>query len=95
MAGSAAKAQRGTKRKSSSQTPSRKKIKTSHTSLNDLPWKSVSKQPSFGNDFDESILDLEEVENVEVVYEETAAGRIVKFNVSMDDPFEIKAIFDG
>ena len=48
----------------------------------------MSKQPAFGNDFDESILDLEEVENVEVVYEETAAGRIVKFNVSMDDPFE-------
>ncbi|VDC07946.1 unnamed protein product [Peniophora sp. CBMAI 1063] len=81
MVGSAGKAQRGTKRKSSGQPPSRKKVKTSHASLNDLPWKSVAKLPAAGADFDESILDLEEVENVEVVYEETAAGRIVKFNV--------------
>lgn len=31
---------------------------------------------------DDGILDLEEVDGVEVVYEDTDAGRVVKFNVS-------------
>ncbi|KZV76542.1 DEAD-domain-containing protein [Peniophora sp. CONT] len=100
MAGSAGKAQRGTKRKSSGQTASRKKVKTSHSSLNDLPWKSVSNIPPAGLDFDENILDLEEVDNVEVVYEETSAGRIVKFNVleqtrPADAPVEVASGSEG
>ena len=33
-------------------------------------------------DEDDGILDLEEVDNVEVVFEQTDTGRVVKFNVS-------------
>ena len=33
-------------------------------------------------DGDDGILDLEEVDNVEVVFEQTDTGRVVKFNVS-------------
>lgn len=34
-------------------------------------------------DGDDGILDLEEVDDVEVVYEQTDAGRVLKFNVSI------------
>ena len=33
-------------------------------------------------DGDDGILDLEEVDNVEVLFEQTDTGRVVKFNVS-------------
>lgn len=32
-------------------------------------------------DGDDGVLDLEEVDNVEVVYENTDRGRVIKFNV--------------
>jgi ATP-dependent RNA helicase DDX24/MAK5 len=64
---------------------SRKKSKIQTTSLVDsLPWKSVSHLRSVGGleDDDDGILGLEEVDNVQVIYEDTQGGRIVKFNVS-------------
>lgn len=72
-----------TKRKTKASTqPARKKPKTEHLSAKDLPWKTVSKAHEAGLDAGlEGIMELEEVEGVEVVYEETDAGKIVKFHV--------------
>lgn len=66
---------------SSSSQSSRKKAKTQHRTADALPWKTVSRPVDAGLDGDDGILELEEVDDVEVVYEETEAGRVVKFNV--------------
>jgi len=68
----------GIKRKIKNSTSSRKKLKVQHFSLEGLPWKSVSRPAETGLGGDD---DLEEVGDVEVVYEQTDAGRVVKFNV--------------
>lgn len=60
----------------------RKRAKIQHCSADDLPWKSVSRPFETGIEFDDGILDVEEVDGVEVVYETTDGGRVVKFNVS-------------
>ncbi|PCH35250.1 DEAD-domain-containing protein [Wolfiporia cocos MD-104 SS10] len=76
----------GTKRKAKhSPSSSAKKVKTVHLTADDLPWKSVSrpKEADLGDGFD-GLLELEEVEDVEVVYEETDAGRVVRFKVKED-----------
>jgi ATP-dependent RNA helicase DDX24/MAK5 len=62
---------------------SRKKVKTQHNSTNDLPWKAVSRPFQAGTSADDGILEFEEVDNVEVVYEETSNGRVARFNVSV------------
>jgi ATP-dependent RNA helicase DDX24/MAK5 len=73
----------GIKRKQETGRPlSRKKAKSRHLTINDLPWKSVSRPSDTGLGGDDGILELEEVEGVEVVYEDTDVGRVVKFNVS-------------
>ena len=51
-------------------------------SIDDLPWKSVARPSETVFEGDDGILELEEVENVEVYYEETAAGRVAKFKVT-------------
>lgn len=61
---------------------SRKKAKHQHRSADDLPWKKVSRPSEAGLEGDDGILELEEVDGVEVIYENTDAGRVVKFNVS-------------
>jgi len=72
----------GPKRKlSSNQLPSRKKSKTHHRNADELPWKTVKRPAETGINGDDGILELEEVEGVEVVYETTEGGRVVKFNV--------------
>ncbi|KAH7920183.1 ATP-dependent RNA helicase [Leucogyrophana mollusca] len=65
----------------SSKGRSFKKLKVQTTSLDGLPWKSISRPKDTGLDGDDGILELEEVDDVEVVYEETAGGKVVKFNV--------------
>jgi ATP-dependent RNA helicase DDX24/MAK5 len=60
---------------------SRKRLKMQPTSLDGLPWKSIRRPSETGLDGDDGILELEEVENVEVVYEDTEGGRVMKFNV--------------
>ncbi|KAG1776796.1 ATP-dependent RNA helicase [Suillus placidus] len=60
---------------------SRKRLKMQPTSLDGLPWKAVHRPSETGLDGDDGILELEEVENVEVVYENTEGGRVIKFNV--------------
>ncbi|KAH7912169.1 ATP-dependent RNA helicase [Hygrophoropsis aurantiaca] len=58
-----------------------KKFKVQTASLDGLPWKSITRPQDTGLDGDDGILELEEVEDVEVVYEETTGGKVVKFNV--------------
>ena len=59
-----------------------KRVKTKHVLTEDLPWKKVSKprEADLGTGMD-GFLELEEVDDVDVVYEETDAGRVVKFQV--------------
>ena len=63
--------------------PPHKKLKTNHLTASELPWKLVPtpKEAGIGNDLD-GILELEEVDDVEVVYEQTDGGKVVRFNVS-------------
>lgn len=71
------------KRKVSNQLSlSKKKAKHQHRTADDLPWKTVSRPSETGLGGDDGILELEEVEGVEVIYENTEGGRVVKFNVS-------------
>ena len=67
-----------------SASTSRKRSRTQHSSLSadGLPWKSVPRLKKAGLSVDDGILDLEEVSDVEVVYEENELGRVVKFNLS-------------
>ncbi|OAX41619.1 ATP-dependent RNA helicase [Rhizopogon vinicolor AM-OR11-026] len=60
---------------------SRKRLKVQYTSVDGLPWKTVNRPSDTGLDGDDGILELEEVENVEVVYEDTEGGRVTRFNV--------------
>ena len=60
----------------------RKKPKLRHLSANDLPWKLVSRRHEAGIDNElEGVMELEEVDGVEVVYEETDEGKVAKFKV--------------
>lgn len=72
------------KRKNEEKTlSSRKKAKIQpHLSLRELPWKTIKRPQVAGLNGDDGILELEEVEGVEVVYEETESGRVARFNVS-------------
>jgi ATP-dependent RNA helicase DDX24/MAK5 len=58
-----------------------KKRKTAHVSLDNLSWKPVARTHSTGHDFDEGLLDLEEVEGVQVLYKQTSNGRVATFLV--------------
>lgn len=52
-----------------------------HNNTESLPWKTVSRPIESGLDGDEGILELEEVEGVEIIYEETEQGKVAKFHV--------------
>ncbi|KAH9994696.1 P-loop containing nucleoside triphosphate hydrolase protein [Russula vinacea] len=58
-----------------------KKRKTAHVSLDDLSWRPVVRTRTAGIDIDEGLLELEEVDGVQVVYEQMANGRVAKFLV--------------
>lgn len=60
---------------------SRKKPKIEHRNADELPWKTVARPFEAGMGGDEGIMELEEVEGVEVVYETTDGGRVARFNV--------------
>ncbi|KAI0701340.1 P-loop containing nucleoside triphosphate hydrolase protein [Cytidiella melzeri] len=71
------------KRKSALAAPvSRKKPRTQHLVADDLPWKTVRnrQEAGFHSDMD-GMLELEEAEGVEVVYEQNAGGKVAKFKV--------------
>lgn len=64
-------------------TAARKKTKTEHLTANDLPWKMVKSRQEAGLHTElEGMMELEEVDGVEVVYEEGSAGRVATFRVS-------------
>lgn len=73
--------QRALKRKQNTELRARKKPRTERT-LEDLPWQKTQRPIETGLGGDDGILELEEVEGVEVVYEVTDAGKVVKFHVS-------------
>ena len=81
MSSGALKLKRKTKPSASSIA---KRVKTKHVLTDDLPWKKVAKprEADLGTGMD-GFLDLEEVDDVDVVFEETEAGRVVKFKVRM------------
>ncbi|KAF9467758.1 P-loop containing nucleoside triphosphate hydrolase protein [Collybia nuda] len=78
-------AKKAFKRRLQEGASSRKKAKTRHHTADDLPWKTVSRPQEAGLDGDDGILELEEVEGVEVVYEETDGGRVARFKVIVDE----------
>jgi len=57
--------------------PPRKKVKLTSNNLEALPWKAIESAEGFND----GMLGLEEIEGVEVVYEETGKGKVAKFNV--------------
>ncbi|CDO70366.1 hypothetical protein BN946_scf184999.g6 [Trametes cinnabarina] len=59
-----------------------KRIKTKHVTAEDLHWKKTAKprEADLGTGL-EGFLDLEEVDDVEVVYEETENGKVARFKV--------------
>ncbi|KAK0452488.1 ATP-dependent RNA helicase [Armillaria borealis] len=54
---------------------------TKHNNADNLAWTTVKRPFEAGVGGDDGILELEEVEDVEVVYEETEKGRVARFNV--------------
>jgi len=64
-------------------TKARNKAKTvsgPFATVDALPWKTLSQTGGFG-DTDDGILELEEVDDVQVVYEETPEGKFATFRV--------------
>lgn len=80
------------KHSSNSKLLSRKKQRKEVNSFNDLPWRTVSRPNGTGFEGDDGVLELEEVDGVEVVYEETENGRIAKLKViaEEDDVLSLK-----
>ncbi len=58
-----------------------KKRKTRHVPLDDLSWQPIVRTHVAGLDFDEGLLELEEVVGVQVEYRQTANGRVATFTV--------------
>ncbi|KAJ7439358.1 ATP-dependent RNA helicase [Mycena latifolia] len=76
----------GSKRRIQDNSLARKRAKTRHKTADALPWKAVARPVEAGMGGDDGILELEEVDDVEVVYEDTEAGRVVTFNVVRTEP---------
>jgi ATP-dependent RNA helicase DDX24/MAK5 len=62
-------------------SPSSRLLKKCKTALDDLSWRPVVRTRTAGIDIDEGLLELEEVDGVQVVYEQTTNGRVAKFLV--------------
>ncbi|KAJ7512781.1 ATP-dependent RNA helicase [Mycena galericulata] len=86
MAREAPVALAGSKRRLQANSISRKRAKTRHHTADALPWKIVARPIEAGVGGDDGILELEEVDDVEVVYEDTEGGRVVTFNVVSSKP---------
>ncbi|TFK49115.1 ATP-dependent RNA helicase MAK5 [Heliocybe sulcata] len=72
------------KRKAKQSNLSKKRPKLGHSNVDTLPWKTVSRSKEAWLGAEDGILELEEVEGVDVVYEETEGGRVAKFNIAND-----------
>jgi hypothetical protein len=74
------------KRKRPTTTSSaRKKSRNQYYSIDELPWIASKAQQAYAMEED-GIIGLEEVDDVEVVYEDTEAGKVAKFKVRMTPP---------
>lgn len=67
------------KRRAPAENPVKKRRKHADTALDELDWRVVFRPSEAGVYEEGGMLLLEEVEGVDVVYEETEAGRRVKF----------------
>jgi hypothetical protein len=67
----------------SSKSKANKKVKRKETLPTQLSWKEVKRPKEAGLDDFEGMLTLEEAADVEIVYEETANGRIARFMVRL------------
>ncbi|KAJ7211287.1 ATP-dependent RNA helicase [Mycena pura] len=86
MTSQRASALAGSKRKLQQNSVARKRVKTSHETADSLPWKAVARPLETGSKGDDGILELEEVDNVQVVYEDTEGGRVATFKVVSTEP---------
>ncbi|KAJ4473034.1 ATP-dependent RNA helicase [Lentinula aciculospora] len=68
------------RKRSALASSSRKKLKLTHDNADSLPWKIVSRPVESGLDGDDGVLELEEVEGVEIIYEETEQGKVARFS---------------
>lgn len=70
-----------------------KRAKTKHVTADDLQWKQTQKprEADMGTGL-EGFLDLEEVDDVEVVYEETEGGKVARFKVRAVPPSPVCVI---
>jgi ATP-dependent RNA helicase DDX24/MAK5 len=62
---------------------SRKRARKVLSSSADLPWRTVPRAADATGDGDGGVLELEEVDNVRVIFQDTPGGRAVKFEVGM------------
>ncbi|TFY71035.1 hypothetical protein EVG20_g1974 [Dentipellis fragilis] len=87
------------RKRSAPTTSSAASAKRKKLSTNELPWKAVARSAEDDIDFDEGILGLEEVDDVEVVYEEMpGGGRVARFNVlesALEKMGEAKADYEA
>ncbi|TDL18785.1 ATP-dependent RNA helicase MAK5 [Rickenella mellea] len=83
------------KLKSSSLNSSRKKSKVVPVGVDELPWKTLTRPSVSGVEEDVGLLMLEEVEDVEVVYEDTGSGRFAKFNFKGKAPQVVEDTPEG
>lgn len=67
------------KRRAPAEKPIKKRRKYADTALDDLDWTVVFRPSEAGVHEEGGMLLLEEVEDVDVVYEETEAGKRIKF----------------
>ena len=63
-------------------TPAAKKRRIQIDSVDKLAWKKVSRPEVSGFEGDDGILELEEIDDVQVIYEERENGRVARFVVS-------------
>ncbi|KAG6828177.1 hypothetical protein H0H92_008908 [Tricholoma furcatifolium] len=70
----------------------RKKLKTLHRTLDELQWKTVVRPQEAGLEGDDGILELEEIEGVDVIYEDTEGGRVIKFAVTEETETQDQSI---
>ena len=75
----------GLKRKlhAKKEAPAVKKRKVQIDSVDKLAWKKVSRPKVSGFEGDDGIIELEEIDGVDVVFEEKETGRVARFEVSV------------
>lgn len=79
----AARDKSGLKRKSAAGVNAARKRTKTLRSISDLPWKTISHTHDTTGEGDDGILELEEVDDVEIIYQNTESGRVAVFHVRL------------